>query len=280
MSHPLLERLQDPDRQVRAEACRALAEDPSAVLFLDALADALADPEREVGRAASDALVRLADRHPEVHAVLRRSLHEDDPQLRFRAAYTQARLGPPEPGLLPALVEAFAARDADVRWAAIRIFVDLGRNHGEALTVAIGLARTADAGAVRRSALFCLRELAPDDPAVADVFIEASRHADPEVRRAALTSMAALLAPKPDVAERLLAVLADAADPAAQRLAAIALGELSARAPDPETQVALASIVSSAADPHLVRAAAHAIARSRLGLRDYHPSPGSEDESV
>lgn len=262
MSHPLLDRLRDPDRRVRAEACRSVPEDPSAVLLLDALGDALADPDRAVGRAASDALVGLADRHPEVHDVLRRALHGDDPGQRFRAAYAKSRLGPPEPGLLPAVVEAFAARDPDVRWAAARLFVDLGRLHGQVLPVALGLARTAEPSQVRQTALFCLRELAPDDPAAADVFVEASRDPDPGVRRAALTSMAALLSPEPGVSKRLLAILEDESDPATQRLAAIALGELAARAPNPATREALERVEATASDPHLARAATHALARS------------------
>jgi HEAT repeat protein len=272
LSNPLLERLRDPSPQVRAEACRAVPDDPSAVLFLDELAQALADPAREVGRAASDALVTLAEAHPEVHDLLRRLLHEDDPRLRFRAAYVKSRLGPPEPVLLPALVEAFAARDSDVRWAAVRIFVDLGRLHEQALPLALGLARTSELPVVRRTALFCLRELAPDEPSVAETFVEASRDDDRAVRRAALTCMPALLSPDAAVSRRLLEVLADEKDPAARRLAAIALGELLARNPCAQARAALEKVANQASNPDLVQAALRGLERAGQARTRLHSS--------
>ena len=49
MSHPLLERLRDRDERCRADACRAIAEDPAAVLLLDDLTEAFGIV-KEMGR--------------------------------------------------------------------------------------------------------------------------------------------------------------------------------------------------------------------------------------
>ena len=192
MSHPVVARLRDPDPTVRREACREAAEDPSAVLLIDALGEALGDPVPAVGRAASAALADLARRHDEVDDLLRRALRGDDARRRFGAAHTRALLGPPEPGLLPALVEAMADADAGVRWSAARIFVDLGRLHGEARLVAMGLARSDPSPVLRRMAIFCLGKLAPGDDSIAEELLNASRDEDSEVRRAALIAMAGL----------------------------------------------------------------------------------------
>ncbi len=198
-------------------------DDPSAVLLVDALGKALADRNGSVWRAAAAALAKLAPHHEAVAELLRRALHGGDPRLRWGAAFTKARLAPPEPGLLPTLVEALASQESDVRWAAARILVDLGRLHREALPVAVGLARTDPNPEVRRMALFCLRELAPEEPVTVDALLDASQDADRQVRRAALASMAALRAPSPEIAARLAQVLEDDPDPAARRLAAAAL---------------------------------------------------------
>lgn len=278
MSHPLLARLQDRDPAVRVAACREVADDPAAVLLLDGLGRALCDPVRAVARAASDALAVLAPRHPEVDDLLRRLLRGDDPRGRWGAAYTRARLGPPDAGLLPATVEALGSGDPDTRWAAARLLVDLARQRGEALHVALGLARGADAAVVRRMAVFCLRELAGQDEAVAPALLEATGDSDREVRRAALSSLVALRDAPPAVTERLVAILRDDADAAARRLAALALGELASRgtAETPLVRALLEQSAHGARDPGLRQAAARALARGFGSTRDQNTSASSE----
>ena len=226
MTHPVLARMRDSDPRVRKQACREAADDPSAVLLVDALDEALADPDAGVRQAASDALARLAPDHGIVSEVLRRALHGDDRRRRWAAAFAKARLAPPDPGLLPVLVDALAAPEPDVRWAAARILVDLGRLHREALPVALGLARGDPNPVVRRMALFCLRELAPEEPATLEVLLEASRDHDPRLRRAALSSIAALETPPAAIVERLTRLRESDPDRVVRRLAetALALG--------------------------------------------------------
>jgi HEAT repeat protein len=141
------------------------------------------------------------------------------------AALALARLEPPEPGLLPALVDGLGERDGDVRWSAARVLVDMGRLHPELLGVLIGLVRGADDAGARRMAAFALRELAPDHPETARALLEATGDDDRNVRRAAVTALAGLLDPPPEVAAR-LATLRDDPDPALARLASRALARV------------------------------------------------------
>ena len=80
-------------------------------------------------------------------------------------------------------------------------------------------------------ALGGLRELAPDEPAVARTLLAASRDGDLGVRRAALTALAALEAPPPAVRERLVETAASDPDAATRRLAEVALGVLGGARP-------------------------------------------------
>lgn len=230
----LLERLRSGDAALRAAACRDAAGDPAGALHAEALAAALRDPEPRVASAAGEALVALARGGsgdvivPLLRAALRARAS------RVAAALALARLEPPEPALLPALVEALAAPGGDLRWRAARALVDMGRLHGEVTRVLLGLVRDG-APAVRRMAVFALRELAPDLPAAALALVEASRASEPGLRRAALTAMAGLLAPPAAVRERLDEALREP-DPIAAELAQLALDRLGAAAQSAKEQ--------------------------------------------
>jgi len=269
MSHPLVERLQHADPEERRAACLAARGDPAAALLTEALGLALGDPVKAVARAASDALVEIGRREPYVDSVLRDALRSNSPRRRFSAAYTSVRLQPPTPGLLPALLEALGSADGDVRWAGARILVDLGRLHGEVLGVLIGLLQGGDDAVVRRMAAFCLRELAPDRPESARVLVAATRDRSLHVRRAALSALAGLLDPPPEVGTRLLEALARDEDPAARRIAAVALGELGAANPGSLPDSAhekLRALAAEAPEADLRRAAQRARARLEGGL--------------
>lgn len=267
MSHPLQAGLASPDPAERRAACLAAVDDPSAVLLLEALSRALGDPVNAVSRAASDALVRLAPRHREVEETLRIALRGDDPRLRFGAAYTLARLRPPGPQLLPAAAEALASPDGDVRWAAARLLVDMGRLHGEVLGVLLGLAAASDSALVRRMAAFALRELAPDRPEAARALLQASRDADRDVRRAATSALGGLLDPPREVPARLVEALDADPDAGVRRIAAVALGEICAERPEALPEGALDALRRAGGesdDASLRRAAARAL--ERLGV--------------
>jgi len=264
VSHPILRRLASPDAAERRAACVAAASDPAATLLTAALCEALGDPVKAVSRAASDALVAIGRQHGDVDPGLRAALHGADPARRFGAAFTLARISPPGPRLLPALVEALASADGDVRWAAARLLVETGRVHGEVFALLTGLIRTAESANVRRMAAFALRELAPERSDAASALLEAARDRDLRVRRAALSALAALWSPPASVAAQLLQTLATDADSASRCLAALALGELGANdaaCVPAETSARLREAAARSPDADLRRAIERAEAR-------------------
>ncbi|MDX1650757.1 MAG: HEAT repeat domain-containing protein [Myxococcota bacterium] len=274
MSHPLLVRLKSNDPDERRAACMDAADDPSGILLADALAQTLGDPVKGVVRAASDALVAIGRRAGGVDDAIRQALHSDEPSRRWGAAFTFARLEPPGPRVLPALVEALGSPDGDVRWAAARLLVEAGRTHPEVLPLLIGLVRGGEHALVRRMATFALRELAPDRPEAAAVLLDATGDVDLHVRRAAYTAMASLMAPPPEVVEHLLRTLRGDPDAATRRLAALALGEIGAAEPQalpPRTEEALRDAGRAAEDPDLRKAVERALRRLQAG----QPVPGA-----
>jgi HEAT repeat protein len=258
VSHPLLEQLQSGDAAARADAARAIATDPAGTLLADALITALGDADKRVARAASETLVVLAraGSGDGVVSLIRRALRNESPRVRVQTAFVLARLEPPEPSLLPALVEGMASAEGDLRWSAARVLVDMGRLHGEIVRVLLGLVRGGQVPAVRRMATFCLRELAPDQPAAAQALLEASRDDDAHVRRAALTAMAGLFDPPAPVVARLDEALDDA-DASTAGLAALALGELGAQSALPR----LRALAATARTPALQQAAQASVTR-------------------
>jgi HEAT repeat protein len=271
VTHPILEQLASADPAARRAACLAAASDPAATLLTESLCNALGDPVKAVSRAASDALVAIGRRHGEVDPGLRAALHGSHRVRRFAAAFTLARIAPPGPRLLPALVEALSSPDGDVRWAAARLLVETGRVHGEVLALLTGLARAGESPLVRRMATFALRELAPDRAEAAAALLEAARDGDLHVRRAALTAMASLASPPPAVGMHLLETLSRDPDVAARRLAALALGELGAAdlacVPADTRERLAAAAAAPTADADLRRAAERALARLAAGAR-------------
>jgi HEAT repeat protein len=231
------------------------------VLLVNALAGALGDPDRSVARAASDALVQISGDDPEVKAVLRNQLQSDEPRRRYGAAFTSARLGPPELRLIPALVEGLQSEHGDVRWSAAKLLVDAGRLHAEVLPIVLGLMRGGTTPAVRRMATYCTRELAPEDPEGAAALLDATRDVDLTVRRAAFSALVVLIDPPAEVALRLIETVQGDPDPATRRIAAVALGHVASWAP-PDRQAAVRDVLRAAEtseDPLLARAASSAL---------------------
>ncbi len=232
MTHPLLARLRDPDPDARRAACQEAPADASAVLLVDALCAALADPRKQVARAASDALARIGRVDRAVLPALTDALRGPHLRARLFAALAMARLAPPARKLLPALIEALALAEGDLRWTAARLLVELGRLEPEVLPLLLSLVASGEQPASRRMAIFALRELAPALEETGRALLAASRAGDVALRRAALSSFAALWEPSPEVIARLCEALAGDSDAAAQALAATALGELGAAHPE------------------------------------------------
>jgi HEAT repeat protein len=264
MTHPLVERLRSAKPDERASACRDAAEDPSAILLIDALGEALGDSVDAVALAASEALARLAPENDGVEAIVRRALRSDNASRRWHAVLTSARIEPPTPRLLPPIVEALASRERGVRWTAARLLVDAGRLNPEVLPLVVGLVTGGESAAVRGMAAHCLRELGPERPESARALLAATRDPDRSVRHAALTALAGLTDPSREVFERLLEIVADPSDAASRKLAAHSLAALAPACADALPKASIATfeqIAKADPDPSLRSLAARALER-------------------
>ncbi len=254
MSHPLVERLQSPKPDERASACREAAEDPSAILLIDALGEALGDPVKAVALAASDSLARLARETDEVKKTVHRALRSDDASRRWHATLTSARIEPPTPRLLPAIVEALASREGDVRWKAARLLVDMGRVNPEVLPLVVGLVTDGESADVRRMATHCVGKLGPERSESTRALLAGSRDPDRSVRHAALTALAGLTDPSREAFDRLTEAVADPSDATSRKIAAHSLRALAREHADalPRASIAaLRQIAKTDPDPDL-----------------------------
>ena len=229
MSHPLLERLRDADPEARRKACTAAATDPSAVLLVDALCESLADPDKRVARAASDALAAIGSHDGEVGRHLSAALGRRGGDRRWWTAFTLSRLEPPSIKLMPILVDALEHEQGDIRWSAAKLLVEMGRLEPEVLPVLLHFVASEERPAARRMAIFCLRELAPDREETGPALLAASHAADREIQRAALGALAALLEPTPPVWQRLREAAEQDGDPTARHIATTAIASLGRR---------------------------------------------------
>jgi hypothetical protein len=269
VTHPLLARLRSADAGERCAACRGAAEDPAAVLLTGALSEALGDPVRAVSQAAGDALAAIGRSH-DVRPELRAALHSAESARRLAAALTWARLEPPDPRLLPALVDALALADSKRRWAAARLLVETGRLHGEVLPLLLGLSQGHEDAVVRRMARYCLRELAPDEAEVARALLAGTGDSDMRARRAAYTALASLLDPPAAVLQYLVKALAEEPDAASRRIATVALAQLAPSQREALRESAAAALRRASAetgDPDLRRGAERALARIAAAAR-------------
>jgi HEAT repeat protein len=252
VSHPLVERLRSSKPDERVSACREAVEDPSAVVLIDALGEALGDPVKAVACAASDALAHLARELDGVEPVVRLALRSDDASRRWHAALTSARIEPPTLRLLPPIVEALASCEGDVRWKAARLLVEMGRVNPEVLPLVIGLVTGGESADVRRMATHCVRELGPERPESTRALLEGTRDSDRPVRHAALTALAGLTDPSREVFDRLMEVIADPSDAPSRKMAAYSLDALVREHADELPKASIAALRQIAkADPDL-----------------------------
>jgi HEAT repeats len=237
VTHPVVALLRSAAAEDRIAACASAADDPSAVLLVDPLVDALGDRDARVVRAATRALERIGRDHQTVLTALRPALRSEDPRHRLEAAWTWARLEPPPIKLLPAIVSTLPALDGDARWRAARLLVELARMHGEVAPVVRNLVAATEPARVRAIGLAALRELEPGSETTRGAHLAASRDADADLARRALLGLAGLADPTDEIRQRFAEVAAAHADPACRAIAARALERAQASLSGVEEQV-------------------------------------------
>jgi HEAT repeat protein len=225
-------------------------------------------PERAVQRRACDEALERVGSDAALRDALRELLRGPSPLARFGAAWVLFQSERPTLRLLPALLDALELADGDLRWQAAQMLAALGRLQPEVISVLWHEAANATAPARRRMAVFTLRELAPERPETAAVFLQALADPDGDVRRAALACFAKLGEPSRALVERTLALAHGAdPDPRMARIAAVVLPELAKHHPDLAPAIGRAlEQLEGAPDPSLARAAQ--AARARLANTD------------
>ncbi len=256
MTHPIVAALHSAAAEERRAACEAAPGDPSAVLLVDPLVEALGDRDPRVVRAATRALEQIGREHEAVLVALRPALRSAESRHRLEAAWTWARLEPPPIKLLPAIVSALGDLQGDARWRAARLLVELARIHDEVSPVVHNLVAGDQPVRVRAVGLAALRELEPDSDATRAAHLAASRDRDPGLARLALVGLAGIAATR-EVWERLIEVLAANPDAACRRIAATACGALGS-AP-PEAHAALERAAQEDGDESVRAAAARSL---------------------
>jgi HEAT repeat protein len=226
------------------------------------LLERLGSTDRAGQRAACDEALARLPAEPALREALGELLARGAPRARFAAAFVLFHAGRPGLGLLPPLLDALELGDGDLRWSAVHLLATLGRMQPEVLPVLLHESAGATSPLRRRMALYALRELAPERVETARAVQRALDDRDPEVRRAAFTSLAKLHEPEPAALDRVLAALEGEPDARLRRIAAILVPPLVRAQPEraDDARSALTRAAGST-DPALARGAADALQR-------------------
>jgi len=219
--------LRSPDLDARLAAIAELTgrgqADPEE---LAALAECLGDERKAVQRRAAEAFAAVT-RHGDVgRGLLLDALRSPAPRQRWGAAFALSLLGPPPADCLPVLLEALAASDGDMRWAAADIVCRLPER--DAVAATLGALVATGTPLQRKMALYCLRDLAAPSAELERVITAALADGNAGVRLAAMSALASLATDGRAAARGLLPLLEDA-DEGVRRAAAAALGRLGER---------------------------------------------------
>jgi len=259
--------LSGPD-DARVAALAALSAGASALdaEAMEAVAGCVAADSKTVRRRAADTLAEIARRDRAALSAIRKKLADPNFRIRFGAAYALATVGQEGSGTdaVPALCEALGDGDGDVRWAAAELLAHLGRFHRSVIIERlIALAGGSNAVA-RRTALYCLRDLAADGDDVLGVASASLKAPDSHERLAALALLSASFPASETASALVLERLECDREAGVRRAAAIALGGMKAGAE--RSIAALWRARLQTADGSLARAAR--VALERLGAPD------------
>jgi len=225
------------------------------------LAALLGASDRAQHRLGCTQVLEALRARPELHAGVVEVLRKGTPLERFGAAWVLFHARRPTLSVLRALLGSLELPDGDRRWEAVQMLVTLGRLEPQVAPVVQEQARRAASPVARRMALFALRELAPERLETERVFIDALSDLDPNVRRAALSSLVKLRSESELRLDRALEVLAEDSDLRMRLLATIVCAELSGSRPTRREQVRRALEGAQRADPDLAHACSLALRR-------------------
>jgi HEAT repeat protein len=257
--------LDDADPEARLAAIREVADHPQATLTepaLDALVRSLGANRKILQRRAAEALAALSLHDSRVVGKTRAVLSHHDSRARWGAAYALGLLNLDDAldlRALPALVEAIASSDGDVRWAAAELLVRLGKTHRDAVSSQlIALANDGNLNA-RKMALYCLRDVG----GARDELLAAAESACADhqslLKMAALALITRIENPGDRAAALALRLLEGDPDAGVRRCAAVALGHLGNLSP--QVTEALTRAANAQGDIYMQRVAQGALAR-------------------
>ncbi len=204
-------------------------------------------------RAAVDALIPLAERSPNLRALLNERLTQSGHKNYWPVAYLLGQLPFPTGTVVQTLLDALDHREPDIRWAMALLLIRIARQDPNVVSRLIDLSACGTANQ-KRMALYCIRDLILNDAASLTALVNALSDADPTVRVAAVIC----LKPRPDVKETgktlLLKAYVEDSDLRVRNVAAIVLANIGS--PSDEFLIALHAASESNDDQSRKTAAA------------------------
>jgi HEAT repeat protein len=254
--------LRSPDRRQRVAAMVRLNAEAQTYLdtdALEALIENLASESKTVARHAAGAIATLGRSNPAIVTLLLDLLGASDATTRWTAAYALGLIdGALDLRAGPALIEALASNDGDVRWAALDLIVRLGRRFPDAIRASL-LALQPDDTNRRKMSLYALRDLGLRDSDVLAAIRDASASTDRHVRFAALAFIRESAGTMPGCVDIVLGCLDSDPDEGVRRAAAGILGYLQDRSERVLTRLHEAAVAPH--DASLRKAARQTLAR-------------------
>jgi HEAT repeat protein len=255
--------LRSPDSRRRIAAMVRLSAEEHTSLdadALEALIENLASESKTVARHAASAIATLSHSNPLIVSRLVDLLGAANASTRWTAAYALGLIdGALDLRAGPAVIEALANNDGDVRWAALDLIVRLGRLFPEAIRASLLALQPGDDANRHKMSLYALRNLGLSDSDVLAAIRDASASPDRHVRFAALAFIRESAGTMPGCVDIVLRCLDADPDEGVRRAAAGILGYLQDR-----SEPVLARLREAAAAPHdpsLRKAARQTLAR-------------------
>lgn len=184
----------------------------------------LEQSDKSIVRAAVNVLASLAKNSAELRAQLQRRMADPQVQNSWAMAYVLAHLPQPSRDVVDRLLDSLDHNDADIRWAIGLLLVRLAGSDEEITRELMRLCAIGNA-LQRRMAIYCLRDLNPQDEASTRVFLVALRDPDPRVRIAAATGLKRKNLDLPGK-DALLAVFLEDPDDRVKSVAAVTLAQI------------------------------------------------------